>query len=106
MLPVIAHNLVQSLELFATTSRLLADSAIAGFTVRIARLEESLSRNPILVTALNPVIGYEAAAQIAKRAYKENRPVLEVAKEMTSLTDKHLRKLLDPQALTKGGIAD
>jgi len=106
MLPVIAHNLVQSLELLATTSRLLADSAIAGFTVRTARLEESLSRNPILVTALNPVIGYEAAAQIAKRAYKENRPVLEVAKEMTSLTDKQLRKLLDPQALTKGGIAD
>ena len=104
MLPVIAHNLLQSLELLASSSRLLADSAIAGFRVRGERLDESLSRNPILVTALNPVIGYEAAAQIAKRAYKENRPVLEVAKEMTSLTDKQLRKLLDPKALTRGGI--
>ncbi|MBP8098558.1 MAG: class II fumarate hydratase, partial [Arenimonas sp.] len=75
MLPVIAHNLLQSLELLASGSRLLADSAIAGFRVRTERLDESLSRNPILVTALNPVIGYEAAAQIAKRAYKEQRPV-------------------------------
>ena len=104
MLPVIAHNLVQSLELLATGSRLLADSAIAGFKVRGARLDESLSRNPILVTALNPVIGYEAAAQIAKRAYKEQRPVLEVAREMTDLSEKQLRALLDPKALTKGGI--
>ena len=104
MLPVIAHNLVQSLELLASVSRLLADSAIAGFRVRGDRLGDNLSRNPILVTALNPVIGYEAAAQIAKRAYKENRPVLEVAKEMTTLTEKQLRKLLDPARLTKGGI--
>ena len=104
MLPVIAHNLLQSLELLASTSRLLADSAIAGFRVRQARLDESLSRNPILVTALNPVIGYEAAAQIAKRAYKEGRPVLDVARDMTSLTEKQLRKLLDPKGLTKGGI--
>ncbi len=104
MLPVIAHNLLQSLELLATASRLLADNAIAGFRVRGDRLEQSLSRNPILVTALNPVIGYEAAAQIAKRAYKENRPVLEVAVEMTTLGEKQLRKLLDPKSLTKGGI--
>ncbi len=104
MLPVIAHNLLQSIELLATSSRLLADRAIAGFTVRRDRLDETLARNPILVTALNPVIGYEAAAKIAKRAYKEGRPVLEVAKEMTSLSEKQLRKLLDPSALTKGGI--
>ena len=104
MLPVIAHNLLQSIELLATSSRLLADSAIAGFQVRQSRLDESLARNPILVTALNPVIGYEAAAQIAKRAYKEGRPVLDVAQEMTSLSDKELRRLLDPAALTRGGI--
>jgi len=104
MLPVIALNLLQSLELLANVSRLLADKAIAGFKVRHDRLEAALARNPILVTALNPVIGYEAAAKIAKRAYKEGRPVLEVAKEMTSLTEKQLRKLLDPAAMTKGGI--
>ena len=104
MLPVIALNLLQSIELLANASRLLADRAIAGFKVRQDRLDEALARNPILVTALNPVIGYEAAAKIAKRAYKEGRPVLEVAKEMTSLSEKQLRKLLDPAALTKGGI--
>jgi fumarate hydratase class II len=104
MLPVIAHNLLQSIELLASSTRLLADSAIAGFQVRQSRLDESLARNPILVTALNPVIGYEAAARIAKRAYKEGRPVLDVAKEMTSLSEKELRRLLDPAALTRGGI--
>jgi fumarate hydratase class II len=72
--------------------------------VRHDRLEAALARNPILVTALNPVIGYEAAAKIAKRAYKEGRPVLEVAKEMTSLSEKQLKKLLDPASLTRGGI--
>jgi fumarate hydratase class II len=104
MLPVIAHNLLQSLELLANASRLLADSAIAGFRVRHDRIDEALARNPILVTALNPVIGYEAAAAIAKRAYKENRPVLDVAVEMTKLGEPALRKLLDPKSLTKGGI--
>ena len=104
MLPVIALNLLQSIELLANASRLLADKAIAGFKVRQARLDEALARNPILVTALNPVIGYELAAKIAKRAYAEGRPVLEVAKEMTKLSEKQLKKLLDPAALTKGGI--
>ena len=104
MLPVIALNLMQSLKLLANASRLLADAAIAGFRVRHDRLEASLSRNPILVTALNPVIGYEAAAKIAKRAYADGRPVLDVAKEMTDLSEKQLRKLLDPKALTRGGI--
>jgi fumarate hydratase class II len=104
MLPVVALNLLQSLELLANASRVLADAAIAGFKVRADRLDASLSRNPILVTALNPVIGYEAAAKIAKRAYSEGRPVLDVAKEMTTLSEKQLRKLLDPKALTRGGI--
>ncbi len=104
MLPVIAHNLLQSIELLANGSRLLADTAIAGFTVRSERLREALDRNPILVTALNPVIGYEMAAAIAKQAYREGRPVLEVAREATGLPEKTLRALLDPAALAKGGI--
>ena len=57
------------------------------------------------MTALNPVIGYEKAAAIAKRAYKEGRPVLEVAVEMTGLPEKQLRKLLDPATLTRGGVS-
>ena len=104
MLPVIAHNLMQSLELLAIGSRSLADNALAGFTVNHARLAEALARNPILVTALNPVIGYEKGAAIAKKAYAEGRPVLEVAAELTQLSAEELRRLLDPKALTEGGI--
>jgi fumarate hydratase class II len=104
MLPVIAYNLLQSLELLANTARVLADSAIRGFTVNEARLKEALDKNPILVTALNMVIGYEKGAAIAKRAYKERRPILDVAKEMTDLPEARLRELLDPAGLTKGGI--
>src|SRR6202035_4311651 len=104
MLPVIAHNLLQSLQLLANAARLLADSAIAGFKVNEARMEEALERNPILVTALNPVIGYEKGAAIAKRAYAEGKPVREVAASMTDLPRAQLDKLLDPTELTVGGI--
>jgi fumarate hydratase class II len=104
MLPVIAHNLLQSIHLLAAVSRALADSAIAGFTVNTARLAEAVDRNPILVTALNPVIGYEKGAAIAKKAYAEGRPVLEMAEKMTDLPRAELQKLLDPMELTTGGI--
>jgi len=103
MLPVIAYNLLQSVELLGIGSRNLADHALAGFTVNRARLDDALARNPILVTALNPVIGYEKGAAIAKRAYAEGRPVLEVAAEMTDLSVDELRRLLDPKTLTAGG---
>ena len=106
MLPVIAHNLLQSIELLANASRALADSAIQGFTVNPERLQEALDKNPILVTALNMVIGYEKGAAIAKKAYKERRPILEVAKEMTDLSEARLKELLDPASLTKGGIKE
>lgn len=103
-LPLIALNLLDSINLLANVSRLLADSAIAGLKVRQDRVREALDRNPILVTALNPIIGYEKAAAIAKRAYKENRPVLDVAREDSGLPEAELRQLLDPAALTEGGI--
>jgi fumarate hydratase class II len=104
MLPLIAYDLLQSLELLGIGGRNLADHALAGFTVNQARLQDALARNPILVTALNPVIGYEKGAAIAKRAYSEGRPILEVAAEMTGLGVDELRRLLDPEALTRGGI--
>lgn len=104
MLPVLALNLLQSIALLGNASRVLADRAVKGFTVNEARIREALNRNPILVTALNPVIGYELGAAIAKRAYKEGRPLLEVAREMTELSDEDLERLLDPVALTEGGI--
>ena len=104
MLPVIAYNLAQSIEILANVSHLLADKAIAGFTINQDKMNEALGRNPILVTALNAVIGYEKGAAIAKKAYAEGRPVKEVAKEMTDLSDEELDRLLDPADLTKGGI--
>ncbi|MCG8466109.1 MAG: class II fumarate hydratase [Xanthomonadales bacterium] len=104
MLPVVAYNLLQSIEILGNVSRALADSAIAGFKVNQARVNEALAKNPILVTALNPVIGYEKGAATAKQAYKEKRPILEVAKETTGLDEAELLRLLDPLALTKGGI--
>lgn len=104
MLPVVAHNLVQSIEILANASTCLADKAIAGFTVNQDKIDEAVGRNPILVTALNPVIGYEKGAAIAKKAYAEGRSVKDVAREETDLTDEELDRLLDPAALTEGGI--
>lgn len=104
MLPVVAYNLLQSVELLANSCVCLADHAIAGFKVNTDNINRALDRNPILVTALNPVIGYEKGAAVAKAAYKEGRPVKDVAREMTDLTDEELDRLLDPAELTQGGI--
>ena len=103
-LPLIAANLLDSIQLLANVSRLLADSAIAGLKVRPERVREALARNPILVTALNPVIGYERGAAIAKQAYASGRPVMEVAMEVTGMDEKTLLPLLDPAVLARGGI--
>jgi fumarate hydratase class II len=105
MLPVIAHNLLQSITLLGNASRLLADKAIAGFTANRDRIASLVDKNPILVTALNPVIGYDKAAQIAKKAYAEGRSLKDVAAEMTDLSREELNRLLDPRPMTEGGIA-
>lgn len=104
MLPMIANNILQSIGLLSNVSVLLADKAIATFTVNQDKLNEALSRNPILVTALNPIIGYLKAAEIAKQAYKEGRPVIDVAAENTNLSVDELTQLLDPAKLTQGGL--
>ena len=104
MLPVIARNLLESIELMANVSRLLADKAIATFKVNEDKLKEALARNPILVTALNPIIGYLKAAEIAKTAYKQGRPIIDVALEHTDLSRDQLQALPDPGKLTAGGI--
>ena len=104
MLPLIANNLLQSIHLLANAARALATQCIAGIEPNVARLDDALARNPILATALNPAIGYERAAAIAKRAYAENRAVFDVALEMSGLEEDELRRLLDPAALTRGGL--
>jgi fumarate hydratase class II len=104
MLPVIAYNILQSLSLLSNAAHLLADKAIATFVVKPDNLNQALQKNPILVTALNPLIGYLKAAEIAKTAYKQGRPIIDVAEEMTDISRERLEQLLDPAKLTQGGI--
>ncbi len=104
MLPLIAANLIESITILSNAARLFADNAIKGFTVNKANVEQGLARNPILVTALNAVIGYEAGAKIAKQAYREGRAIIDVAMENTNLSKDDLERLLDPAQLIKGGI--
>ncbi|MBQ4849943.1 lyase family protein [Pseudoalteromonas sp. MMG012] len=104
MLPVIAHNILESIDVLSNVSRLLADKAISSFEINERNIKKALAKNPILVTALNPVIGYEKAAKIAKLAYKESRPIIDVASENTDLSIEELTALLDPNKLTQGGL--
>ena len=104
MLPVIAYNLLKSINLLSGAMSVLSKNAVKSFKVNSKNLEISLSKNPILVTALNPIIGYEKAAFIAKKAYKDKRPIIDVAVEETNLTRAKLEKLLNPLKLSKGGI--
>lgn len=104
MLPVIGLNILQSIEIMANSVTVLADSAIKDFIVNEKHVSNSVSKNPILVTALNAIIGYDLGAKIAKTAYKEGRAVIDVALEHTDLTRQELEKHLDPLKLTLGGI--
>ena len=106
MLPVVAYNLLKSINLLGNAMPLLANKAIKTFKVNSKNINESLSKNPILVTALNRVIGYSKAAAIAKKAYKENKSIIDVAHEETGMSKSELKKLLDPSKLTKGGISE
>lgn len=106
MLPLIATNLLQSIHLMSNTARLLGERAIATFRVREEQIAAPLARNPILVTALNRAIGYDAAAAIAKQAYQSGRPVIDVAEEQTELSRAELERLLEPTRLTDGGLPD
>ncbi|OED45006.1 aspartate ammonia-lyase [Endozoicomonas sp. (ex Bugula neritina AB1)] len=105
MLPMIGNNLISSLKLASNAANTLADKAISGFKVKTQNIDSALYHNPVLVTALNPVIGYMKAAEIAKLAYSEQRPILDVAIEKTGMSKKELSKLLDPLLLTEGGIS-
>jgi len=104
MLPVIAYNLLQSIELLANAAELLAEKTIREFRVNESGLSSMLQRNPILATALSSVIGYEKATQIAARAQTEQRVVKDVAAAMTELSSAELEGLLDPRRMTEGGI--
>lgn len=104
MLPLIAHALLQEIELLADSARALAERAIPGLTVHAERISETLLQNPMLLTALAPRIGYDRAAAIARRAAAERRPILDLAVEETGLPREELARLLDPARLARGEV--
>ncbi|MGP4844753.1 class II fumarate hydratase [Marinobacter sp. 1Y8] len=104
MLPLIGANLVEMINLLGNSARVLADKAIAGFTVNADHLADAVGRNPVLVTALNPEIGYSRASAIAKEAYQTGRPIIDVAVEQTDFSRAQLEGILDPLKLTQGGL--
>lgn len=106
MLPVVAHNLLESIDILANAVRNQADRSVKKLSANKERIADMVGRNPVLVTALNPLIGYDQAAKIAKKAFKESRPVKEVAREMTDLSDEELDQALDPIRMTKGGFME
>ncbi len=104
MLPVIAYCNLKSINILASAMNVLAKKGIKTFKVNYKNIQISLEKNPILITALNPIIGYEQATEIAKKAYKENRSIIDVAHEETGISIKKLKNLLDPKKLIKGGL--
>jgi fumarate hydratase class II len=104
MLPVAASILLESIDLLTGCADNLGEKAIKGITVNKEKLSTALNHNPILVTALSPHIGYDKAAEIAKAAEKEQRPILEIAQKKTDMSKEELQKLLDPKVLANGGI--
>jgi fumarate hydratase, class II len=103
MLPLVADNLLTMIALQANAITMLERLAIRDFRVNSEQLAESINKNPVLATALNPLIGYNRAAEIAKEAYRTGRAVIDVACEHTDLSRAQLEKLLDPVKLTRGG---
>jgi fumarate hydratase class II len=102
MLPLIAHALLEGIALVGDSADALAERVIPGLTVHSARISETLARNPMLLTALAPRIGYERVAAIARRAAADSRPILEIAVEETGLPRDELARLLDPARLARG----
>jgi fumarate hydratase, class II len=106
MLPLIARNLLESIRLLATAARMFADKAIAGLVANEETCRGYVEISPSMATALNPLIGYEKAAEIAKRSFKERRPVRELAREMTTLSAAEIDRALDPRRQTEPGLGD
>ena len=100
MLPVIAHNLLESIRILASVAKLFAEKCINGITANHARCKAFIENSLAMCTALAPVIGYEKAASIAKDAYKTGKTVREVAREERVMPEEQLNELLDPLKMT------
>jgi fumarate hydratase class II len=104
MMPVIAHNLFEMLHIFVPAIRSFAEKGVAPIEINRRKAENWLARNAVLATALNPVIGYMAAADVAKQALDEGKTIKEVVLERGLLTEEEADRVLDARAMTEGGI--
>jgi fumarate hydratase class II len=104
MMPIIAYNLFQSMDILIGGVRAFVERCVRGVKANREKAEGWLARNPILVTALNPVIGYQKGAEIAKEALASNRTIREVVVEKGYLTPEEADRLLDTRRMTEGGI--
>ena len=100
MMPVKGHNLLQSIRLLSNSSRVFADKCISGIKADRKRCEEMVEKSLAMVTSLAPIIGYDAAAKIAKEAYETGRTVREICVEKKVLPADQLKKVLDPWSMT------
>ena len=105
MMPVLAHNLLQSIEILATASESLAARCVEGILANEDRIRELLERNVVVVTALNPYIGYDNGAQVAKEAAATGRSVRDIVLEKGLLSAEELDRCLDLKKMTEGGLA-
>jgi fumarate hydratase class II len=100
MMPVMAYNLLQSIALLSSAARVFADRCVAGLGVDQKRCEGLVEQSLAMCTSLAPIIGYDAAADIAKESFKTGRTVREVARERKLMSDNELAKALDPVRMT------
>lgn len=105
MMPIISHNLNEMIQVMIGSVRAFTDKLIIGLVVNEERAESWLSRNPILVTALNPIIGYNNGAAVAKKSLAENKSVREVVLEMGLMKAEEIDQALDARKMTEGGIS-
>jgi len=104
MMPVLAYNLLQSIEILAGAGRLLAERCVEGLEANRERARELVEQSLAMVTALAPILGYDRAAEIAKEAFASGRTVREVALGRAGLDEAELERVLDAHAQTEGGI--
>ena len=104
MMPLIAHNLLESIDLLASAANVMREKMVDGIEADEDRARFLLEQNVIIITALVPVIGYDKSAEVAKKAFKEGRGVREVALELGVLPEEDLNKALDLRPMTEGGV--
>ena len=106
MMPIIAHNLFEMMHVTIGALKAYTSKMVAGIAANREKAEGWLAKNAILVTALNPIIGYLKGAEVAKKAMAANRSILDVVVELGYMTENEAREALNPRAMTEGGIAE